>query len=96
MKFKISYKKKEEFEIKELNLDVEFSEDKAPAHPAIQIIRIMAGVVILIILTASALAAYGAANGHSELAHLAGRILEVNHDVIYMVRDLIIHIQEKI
>lgn len=81
--------------MKNLNIDVEFAEGNSHVHPTIQIFKIMAFVVILIILIASALAAYGSANGHPELYHIADRILEFNHAVIYMVRDFIIHFQEK-
>jgi hypothetical protein len=95
MKFHVSYQKKEEFEIKELNIDLVFSEENQPAHPATTIVKIMVGGVIAIIAMASALAVYGAEHGQPELFGLADRILDIHHSVIDIGRDWAIHLREK-
>ncbi len=95
MKFRVSYDKKEEFEIKKLNIDLEFSEENQTDHPATSIVKIMMGSVIAIIAMAAALAVYGADHGHPKLLELSDKILEIPHYVIDRGRDWVIHLQEK-
>ena len=95
MKFQVRYQKKEEFEIKELNIDLEFSEENQTDHPATTIVKSMVRGVIGIIAIASALAVYGAEHGQPELFRLADRILDIHHSVIDIGRDWAIHLREK-
>jgi len=95
MKFRVSYKKKEEFKIEELNIDLEFSEENKTDHPNTSIVKIMMGSVIAIILMASVLAVYGADHGHPELLRLSDKILEIPHYITDTGRDWLIHLQEK-
>jgi hypothetical protein len=95
MKFHVSYQKKEEFEIKELNIDLVFSEENPTDHPATTIIKVMVRGVIAIIAIASALAVYGAEHGQPELFGLADRVLDIHHAVIDIGRDWAIHLREK-
>lgn len=95
MKFRVSYKKKEEFEIDELNIDLEFSEENQTDHPATTIVKIMVKGIIAIIAIASALAVYGAEHGQPALFGLADRILDIHHSVIDIGRDWAIHLREK-
>ena len=95
MKFRVSYKKKEEFEIKELNIDLEFSEKDQTNHPATTIVKIMMGSVIAIIAMAAALAVYGADHGQPRLLGLSDKILEIPHYITDTGSDWLIHLHEK-
>jgi hypothetical protein len=95
MKFRVSYKKKEEFEIKELNIDLEFSEKNKTDHPATTIVKIVTGSVIAIIAMAAALAVYGANHGQPKLLGMSDKILEIPHYITDTGRDWLIHLQEK-
>lgn len=95
MKFRVSYTKKEEFEIKELNIDLEFSEENKTDHPATTIIKIMMGSIIVIIAIAATLAVYGADHGEPKLLGLSEKILEIPHYLTDTRRDWLIHLQEK-
>ena len=95
MKFQVIYKKEEEFEIKELNIDLAFSEENQTDHPATTIVKVMVRGVIAIIAMAAALAVYGAEHRQPELLGLADRILDIHHSVIDIGRDCAIHLREK-
>lgn len=95
MTFRVSLKMKEEFEIKELNIDLEFSEENKTDHPATSIVKIMMGSVIAIIAMAAALAVYGADHGQPKLLGLSDKILEIPHYMTDTGRDWLIHLQEK-
>lgn len=95
MKFRVSYEKKEEFEIKKLDIDLEFSEENKTDHPATTIIKIMIGGTVAIIAMAAALAVYGADHGQPKLIRLSDRIIEVPHSIIDKGRDWAIRLQEK-
>jgi hypothetical protein len=95
MKFRVSYEKKEEFEIKKLDIDVEFSGENQPAHPATTLAKIMMGGTVAIIAMAAALAVYGADHGQPRLIRLSDRILEIPHYITDTGRDLLIYLQEK-
>lgn len=95
MKFRVNYQKKEEFEINELNIDLEFSEENKTGHPVTSIVKIIVGGVIAIIAIASALAVYGAEYEQPGIFRLAEIIFEINHSVIDIGRDVVNHLQEK-
>lgn len=95
MKFRVSYEKKEDFEIKKLDIDVEFSAENQPDHPATTLAKIMMGGTVAIIAMAAALAVYGADHGQPKLIRLSDRILEIPHSIIDKGRDWATHLQEK-
>jgi hypothetical protein len=90
----VRYQKKEEFEIKELNIDLDVSEENQTDHPATSIVKIIMGSVIVIITMAAALAVYGVDHDHPELLILSDKILEIPHYITDTGRDWLIHLQE--
>ena len=95
MKFHISYQKTEEFEIKELNIDLECSEKGKSDHPATTIVKTMVIGMIAVIAIASALAVYGTEHKQPKLFSLADKILQIHHSVIDIGRDWATYLHEK-
>ena len=95
MKFHISYQKREEFEIKELNIDFESSKEHKPNHPTTTIVKTMVIGIIAVIAIASALAVYGAEHKQPKLFSLADKILQIHHSVIDIGRDWATYLHEK-
>ena len=95
MKFNVNYQKKDEFEIKELNIDFESSEESKPDHPATSIVKTLVIGIIAVIAIASALAVYGAEHKQPKLFSLADKILQIHHSVIDIGRDWATYLHEK-
>lgn len=97
MKFRVNYQKVQEFEIKELNIDFESSEENKPDHPATSITKTMViGIIATIaIAIASALAVYGAEHKQPKLFSLADKILQIHHSVIDIGRDGVTYLHRK-
>lgn len=95
MKFRVSYAKKQEFEIKELTIGLEISEGNTTDHPATYVVKALVGGVVTIVVMALALAVYGADHGQPRLFELAERILEIPNHIIDTGRDLVIHLKDK-
>ena len=95
MKFHISYQKREEFEIKELNIDFESSKEHKPNHQAPTIVKTMVIGMIVVIALASALAVYGAERKQPKLFSLAEKVLQIHHSVIDIGRDWATYLHEK-
>jgi hypothetical protein len=87
MRFRVNYQKVQEFEIKELNIDFESSEESKPDHPTTSIVKTLVISMIAVIAIASALAVYGAEHKQPKLFRLADKILQIHHSVIDIGRD---------
>jgi len=95
MKFHISYQKREEFEIKELNIDLECSEKSKSDHPTTTIVKTMMIGIIAVIAMASALAVYGTEYNQVQLISFAEKVLQIHHSVIDIGRDWVTYLHEK-
>jgi hypothetical protein len=95
MRFIVNYQKVQEFEIKELNIDFESSEESKPDHPATTIFKTMVIGIIAVIAIASALAVYGAEHKQPKLFSLADKILQIHHSVIDIGRDWVTYLHRK-
>ena len=95
MRFRVNYQKVQEFEIKELNIDFESSEENKPDHPATSIAKTMMIGFFAVIAIASALAVYGAEHKQPKLINLADKIIQIHHSVIDIGRDWATYLHRK-